>query len=61
MNLSGKASKALDECMERISPKNLLVVTDDISIDLGKLRIRGKGSPGGHNGLKDIEAQLGNG
>ena len=32
---------------------------DDINIEVGKLRIRGKGSPGGHNGLKDIQAELG--
>lgn len=58
MNLSGKAVKHWMSA-ERISPKNLLLITDDIAIDLGKLRIRGKGSPGGHNGLKDIQAQLG--
>ena len=58
MNLSGKAVKHWISS-ESISPKNLLIITDDISIDVGKLRIRGKGSPGGHNGLKDIEAQLG--
>ena len=58
MNLSGKAVKHWMSA-ERIAPKNVLVVTDDIAIDLGKLRIRGKGSPGGHNGLKDIQAQLG--
>ncbi len=59
MNLSGKAVKHW-MTSERINPKNLLVITDDIAIDVGKLRIRGKGSPGGHNGLKDIQAQLGN-
>ena len=58
MNLSGKAVKHWMSA-ERIQPKNLLVITDDIAIDVGKLRIRGKGSPGGHNGLKDIQAQLG--
>lgn len=58
MNLSGKAVKHWMSA-ERIAPKNVLVITDDIAIDLGKLRIRGKGSPGGHNGLKDIQAQLG--
>jgi PTH1 family peptidyl-tRNA hydrolase len=58
MNLSGKAVKHWMS-IERIAPKNLLVITDDIAIDLGKLRIRGKGSAGGHNGLKDIQAQLG--
>ena len=44
---------------ERISPANVLIITDDLAIDLGKLRLRGKGSAGGHNGLKDIETQLG--
>ena len=58
MNLSGKAVKHWMTA-ERIAPKNFLVVTDDISIDVGKLRIRGKGSAGGHNGLKDIQAHLG--
>ena len=58
MNLSGKAVKHWISS-ESISPKNLLIITDYISIDVGKLRIRGKCSPGGHNGLKDIEAQLG--
>ena len=58
MNLSGKAVKHWMSA-ERIAPKNFLVITDDISIDVGKLRIRGKGSAGGHNGLKDIQAHLG--
>jgi peptidyl-tRNA hydrolase, PTH1 family len=58
MNLSGKAVKHWMS-VEHIAPKNMLVITDDISIEVGKLRIRGKGSPGGHNGLKDIQAQLG--
>jgi PTH1 family peptidyl-tRNA hydrolase len=58
MNLSGKAVKHWMSA-ERIAPKNMLVITDDIAIDVGKLRIRGKGSPGGHNGLKDIQAELG--
>lgn len=58
MNLSGKAVKHWMSA-ERIAVNNVLVVTDDLAIDLGKLRLRGKGSAGGHNGLKDIEAQLG--
>ena len=58
MNLSGKAVKHWMSA-ERIPVNNVLVVTDDLAIDLGKLRLRGKGSAGGHNGLKDIEAQLG--
>ncbi len=58
MNLSGKAVKHW-MTKERIPQKNVLIITDDLSIDLGKLRLRGKGSAGGHNGLKDIQAQLG--
>ena len=58
MNLRGKAVKHWMK-IERIAPENFIIITDDISIDLGKLRIRGKGSAGGHNGLKDIQQQLG--
>jgi PTH1 family peptidyl-tRNA hydrolase len=58
MNLSGKALKHWMSA-ERIPVNNVLVVTDDLAIGLGKLRLRGRGSAGGHNGLKDIEAQLG--
>lgn len=58
MNLSGKAVKHW-MAAERIPVNNVLVITDDLAIDLGKLRLRGKGSAGGHNGLKDIQAQLG--
>jgi len=60
MNLSGKAVRYhLQD--KKISPQNLLVVTDDIALDFGKVRIRGKGSHGGHNGLRNIEEVLGNG
>lgn len=58
MNLSGKAVQYWLQ-KEQISPANLMVVTDDISLPLGKLRIRGKGSDGGHNGLKNIIEVLG--
>jgi PTH1 family peptidyl-tRNA hydrolase len=58
MNLSGKAVKHW-MAKERIPLKNVLIVTDDLSIELGKIRLRGKGSAGGHNGLKDIQDQLG--
>lgn len=59
MNLSGKAVRYwLTEL--KIQPQNLLVVLDDIAIPFGSLRLRGKGSDGGHNGLKDIDATLGN-
>ena len=58
MNRSGKAvSYWLQK--HKIDYKNLLVITDDIALPFGVLRLRGKGSDGGHNGLKDIQAILG--
>ncbi|KZS40954.1 peptidyl-tRNA hydrolase [Aquimarina aggregata] len=57
MNLSGKAVRYWLE-KEKIPLENLLVVTDDINLSFGTIRLKGKGSAGGHNGLKDIEAQL---
>ena len=58
MNLSGKAVRYhLNQ--HKLSPAQLLVITDDIALPFGKLRIRAKGSAGGHNGLKDIEQMLG--
>ncbi len=57
MNLSGKAIKYWME-KEKILPENLLVITDDINLPFGTLRIKTKGSNGGHNGLKDIEKNL---
>lgn len=57
MNLSGKAVKYwLDK--EKVSLENLLVVTDDVNIDFGTIRVKAKGSAGGHNGLKDIQEKL---
>jgi PTH1 family peptidyl-tRNA hydrolase len=57
MNLSGKAVKYwMDK--ENISVDNLLVVTDDVHIDFGSIRLKAKGSAGGHNGLKDIQEKL---
>ena len=58
MNLSGKA---VNYWMQntKIDIANMLVVTDDISLPFGILRLRKKGSDGGHNGLKDIQAVLG--
>ncbi|MEM8567405.1 MAG: aminoacyl-tRNA hydrolase [Bacteroidota bacterium] len=54
MNLSGKAVNFwLNEL--KIPKENLLVVTDDIALPFAKLRMRAKGSPAGHNGLKNIE------
>lgn len=58
MNLSGKAVAALADYY-KIPPQNIIVVCDDVSFDTGVIRLRLKGSHGGHNGLKDIEARLG--
>ncbi len=53
MNNSGEAVR---ECASfyKISPENVIVIYDDISLDVGKLRIRRKGTDGGHNGIKSI-------
>ena len=58
MNLSGKAVNYWLKQLKVLN-ENLLVVTDDLSLDLGVLRLKPKGSSGGHNGLKDIESVLG--
>ncbi|HEY4797799.1 MAG TPA: aminoacyl-tRNA hydrolase [Bacteroidia bacterium] len=58
MNLSGKAVNYYLQ-KENIPLKNLMVITDDLALPLGKLRIRNKGSDGGHNGLKSIQETLG--
>lgn len=57
MNLSGKAVNYWLQA-EKIPMSNLLVITDDIALPFGKLRMKGKGSDGGHNGLKDIQVTL---
>ncbi len=57
MNLSGKAVKYwMDK--EKIALENILIVTDDVNIDFGTIRLKAKGSAGGHNGLKDIQEKL---
>lgn len=58
MNLSGDAIAAAAN-FYKISPEQVLVIYDDISLPPGKLRLRRKGSAGGHNGIKSIIAQLG--
>lgn len=58
MNLSGKAVNYWLQ-QEKISKENLLVVTDDIALSFGKIRLKGKGSDGGHNGLKNIQELTG--
>ncbi len=57
MNLSGKAVNYWLQA-EKITKENLLVITDDIALPLGALRMKGKGSDGGHNGLKNIQEIL---
>ena len=58
MNLSGEAVSQAAR-FYKIPPERVLVVSDDVSLPVGCLRIRLKGSAGGHNGLKDIIARLG--
>jgi PTH1 family peptidyl-tRNA hydrolase len=57
MNLSGKAIKYWLE-KEKIEKENLLVITDDLNLAFGTIRIKTKGSDGGHNGLKNIQLLL---
>ncbi len=58
MNLSGKAINYWLQ-KDKIQIEHLLIVSDDISLPLGTLRMKGKGSHGGHNGLKSIQEILG--
>lgn len=57
MNRSGKSVRYW-ALKEKIALQNILIVTDDLHLPLASLRLKGKGSDGGHNGLKDIESQL---
>lgn len=58
MNLSGKAVKYWMN-KEKIEAKNVLIIVDDLAIPFGAIRLKTKGSDGGHNGLKDIQQVLG--
>jgi peptidyl-tRNA hydrolase, PTH1 family len=58
MNRSGNAVRYWMQ-KEKIIPENLLVIADDIAIPTGSIRLRAKGSPGGHNGLASISEVLG--
>jgi PTH1 family peptidyl-tRNA hydrolase len=58
MNLSGRCVRQVVDFFQ-VAAIDLLVVCDDISLPLGKLRIRAKGTHGGHNGLRDIQNHLG--
>jgi len=57
MNLSGKAVRYWME-KESIPLENILIITDDINLSFGSIRLKTKGSDGGHNGLKDIQNTL---
>ena len=57
MNLSGKAVKYWMK-QENIKLENILIISDDLNLPLGKIRFRAKGSNGGHNGLENIEQTL---
>lgn len=58
MNLSGEAVREA-AAFYHIEPDHVIVICDDVTLDVGRLRVRGKGSDGGHNGIKSIVAQLG--
>ena len=58
MNLSGQCVRQFVDFYQ-VPVEDILVICDDINLPLGKLRIRTKGSHGGHNGLRDIQAHLG--
>ncbi len=59
MNLSGEAIREIVDYYKADAESELIVIYDDISLDVGQLRIRKKGSAGGHNGIKNIIANLG--
>jgi PTH1 family peptidyl-tRNA hydrolase len=59
MNLSGESVRELVDFYKIDPETELIIIYDDISLDVGQLRIRKKGSAGGHNGIKNIIAQLG--
>lgn len=58
MNLSGFAVAQLTDYY-KLSPQDILVIHDDMDLPLGRIRLRSKGSSGGHNGLKSIISELG--
>lgn len=58
MNLSGESVRELID-FYKVTKEEIIVIYDDISLDVGQLRIRTKGSAGGHNGIKNIIAHLG--
>ena len=61
MNLSGEAVQEIVHYFKVDPRQDLVIISDDIDLEVGQLRIRKKGSAGGHNGLKNIVQHLGNG
>ncbi|MDE7252359.1 MAG: aminoacyl-tRNA hydrolase [Acetatifactor sp.] len=61
MNLSGESVRELIDYYKVDESSELIVISDDISLDVGQIRVRKKGSAGGHNGLKNIISHLGHG
>ncbi len=59
MNLSGESIRAIADFYKIDAETEFLVIFDDVSLDVGQLRIRKKGSAGGHNGIKSIISHLG--
>jgi PTH1 family peptidyl-tRNA hydrolase len=59
MNLSGEAVAPICNYFKVDTKSDLIVISDDVELDVGRIRVRPKGSAGGHNGLKNIIAQLG--
>lgn len=57
MNLSGNAVQSF-AAYYKIAPQNIIVVCDDVALPWGKIRLRERGSHGGHNGLRDVQAKL---
>lgn len=60
MNLSGESVRQVID-FYKIDNDNIVIIYDDISLEVGRLRIRGNGSAGGHNGIKSIIAHIGDG
>lgn len=58
MNRSGQSVRAAADFF-RIPPTRILVITDDVDLAFGQMRLRGRGSAGSHNGLRDIQAAIG--
>lgn len=58
MNLSGEAVRAVMDYY-KINPEDIIIIYDDLSLDIGRIRLRANGSDGGHNGIKSIIKHLG--